>query len=238
MRANARSLPLLALTLLPACAMMQAEEIRFTRADLIHVFQQWREAERRRDVDLAEQVLEFQSGADRTFLENEFRLLAPLPSGPVVSDVEIHLVGHPDEFGPGDYLFLEPVGRSYVSSRARMASRDGKPVIVYERLGATVEEQRRLSPEALQSTVLERQISHWKNLDDELLHAAVTRMLTTLRYRQMAVEYARERQLPLTPFDPDPGTLLVEYSGLTPEEVREAVLLALRSSLVTAPRSP
>ncbi|MFH0943741.1 MAG: hypothetical protein V2A76_00970 [Planctomycetota bacterium] len=237
MRARARPLPLLAIALLPACSLMPAEEVRFTRADLVHVFQEWREAERRRDVDLAEQVIEFQSGADRIFLENEFRLLAPLPAGPVVSDVEIHLVGYPDDFGPGDYLFLEPVGRSYISSRARIASRDGKPVIVYERLGSTVEEQSRLSPEALRRTVLERQIAHWKSLDDDL-EAEVNRMLTTLRYRQAAAEYAKEQRIPLTPFDPDPGLLLVEYSRLTPEEVRDAVILALSSSLVTTPRSP
>lgn|GEM_PF-2911379 len=200
------------------------DEVRFGSAQLISTFVTWREAERRRDLELAAEVLYFSSRADKRRLEADFLSLAEAAPGRVVAEREVHLVAHPENCGEGDYLFLEPLGNQHVPVRARVIAVRGEPRIVYEPELCTVSEQRRLGPQGAARLNVERQIAFWKGLEGQDLIAELERLRRWLRCQQIAVAYAAEEGLTIPVFDPAPADLLAQLEGLDSAAARAWVI--------------
>lgn len=196
----------------------------FTRSELIRAFVDWREAERRRDMDLAREALYFESGSDETRLEEEFEWLKDVPGGTIRTEKEIHVAGHPEDWGPGEYLFLEPRGKHFYPSRAHIVSAGGRARIVYEPPPYSLDEQRNLDAAALGRMRLERKIRQWTGFDGEELKAEANRMLVNLRYQVEARQYAREEGIALARMQPDPAQLLMELQMLDDEGIRQYVI--------------
>lgn len=221
---------LLAAALLAACSTAGLDEdARFTEQEVVAVFVRWREAQRRRDPGLAARVLHFRRDAHRRLLESELKALQAVPAGPVRTELEIHLVGHPPDLGPGEYLFLEPAGGACVATRATLVGRDGGPRIVYEPPVLTMDQRRKLSPQARRIRLAAARARFWERLAPGELPREVQRLRELLRQQVAARDYARINDLPLVPFSPDPAGLLSSLEGLGPEEVRGWMLDRLQA---------
>ena len=204
---------------------------RFSRGELIDVFVRWREAERRRDPELAEEVLHFRGRRDREALRRELEALRTLPSGTVRAHSEIHLAGHPPDWGEGEYLFLEPAGSTFAPRHARIARRaDGSPAIAYQPPVVGVAERRSLRPEEIQSRLLDDRLAFWRGLQGRALAEEVQRTRVLLERELAAVEYAARAGLPMAPLEPDPSELLAELAPLDPEQARQLIVPRLEGS--------
>lgn len=227
---RASRLLLLFLLASPACATLDEGAV-FDRDQLTDLFVRWREAERRRDVDLAMEVLYFEKGADKDCLEEEFEGLRGEPAGQVKAAMEIHLVGHPEDWGPGEYLYLEPERGRYIPTRAHVVSWRGTERIVYEPPLVTWEERRDMDARAAGREQLRGRIAFWEALEGDELAEQVSRLRTLLRYQQQAMDYASREDLPLVEFNPDPGFMLLQISSLDDVRARAWIVAKLMESL-------
>ena len=225
----------LVILLLAACAtttnaLRPAGGSSFSRAELIDLFVRWREAERRRDVKAAHKTLKFQRSSDRAFHRRELTYIANLPAGPVCAARELHLVGHPAEMGPGDYLFLEPIRGRYRTAFVTIVRVRGSPRILYRRPLVSEEERQTLKPPEVTRVALERHRARWTKLEGRRLAAEVERTRRMLRYQIEAQAYAREAKVALAPFRPDPHDVLKELDGLEPPEARDRIVGRLQAA--------
>jgi hypothetical protein len=227
------SLFVLSMVVLPACVMLDKGAV-FTESLVVRAYVDWLEAERRRDLDLAREVLHFNKGADEDRLEEEFAALAGIPGGTIRTEAEIHLVGHPADWGPGEYLFLVPDGTRYIPARATVVGRAGRALIVYEPPVLTVEERKNLSTADQARMNQKARIGFLKGLDDSRLVDEIEKVRQTLRYQMEAKAYAVRKSLPLAPFSADPEALLAELSGLDTEAARDWLLARLAGSHTAA----
>jgi hypothetical protein len=217
--------------LLAACVSTAARERGpFTPTELIEVFVQWREAERRRDFEMAEESLQFERSSDRSFYRRELEYLQRLPSGTIMTEVEIHLVGYPADMGPGDYLFLEPARGVYHTTPATIVGASGGPRILYRRPELSAKELHTTKPGRLSHLAVDRRVTFWKSLSESKLTEEVDRLRRMLRYQVAAKEYAQKEGIALTTFKPEPSDILRDLDGLEPQAVRERVLAALQES--------
>ncbi|MHC4972571.1 MAG: hypothetical protein ACYTG3_09585 [Planctomycetota bacterium] len=203
----------------------------FSRAELIDLFVHWREGERRRDVKAAQKTLYFQRSSDRSFHRRELEYIAGLPAGPICAAPELHLVGHPQGMGPGDYLFLEPVRGRYHAAFVTVVRVRGHPRFLYRRPAVTEEERQTLKPPDAARVALERHRARWSRLEGRALVAEVERTRRMLRYQIAAQAYAREAKVALTPFAPDPRDVLEELDGLEPLQVRDHIVSLLQAAV-------
>jgi hypothetical protein len=200
----------------------------FTRTELIELFVNWREAERRRDFDVAEEFLMFRSG-DRSFYRRELEYLKRVPSGTIMTEREVHLVGHPVDMRGGDYLFLEPTRGVYHPTPVEIVRDSSGPRIVYRRPELSAEELHTLKPGKLARLAVERRVAFWNSLSGNELLVEVTRLRQVLRYQVAAKEQAQEKGITLKTFKPEPSEILRELNGLDPQAVREKVIALLQS---------
>ena len=218
----------LLLATLFACAGLHEEGATFTESQVKNVFVKWREGERRRDEAMAREALIFECGSDEDRFEEEFEALADATPGPVRAAVEIHLPGHPADWGPGEYLFLEPVQGRYVTVRATIRARDGRPRIVYEPPWLDPGERRESSSGDAAILRMRRRAAFWEGLDEDELAEEADKLVTMLRHQVLALAYAERENLSLQPFQPHPGTLLAEVEPLDPEGLRTWVVGMLK----------
>jgi hypothetical protein len=200
----------------------------FTRAELIDLFVRWREAERRRDVKAAQKTLYFRRSSDRSFHRRELEYIANLPAGPVCAAPELHLVGHPEGLGAGDYLFLEPLRARYRATFVTVVRVRGHPRFLYRRPLVSEEERQKLKPPEVIQVALERHRARWSRLEGRELVAEVERTRRMLRYQIEAQAYARTAKVGLTPFAPDPRDVLKDLDGLEPPQARDRIVSLLR----------
>ena len=203
----------------------------FTRAELIDLFVRWREAERRRDVKAAQKTMSFRRSSDRSFHRRELEYIARLPAGPICAAVELHLVGHPEGMGAGDYLFLEPVRGRYKTAFVTVVRVRGHPRFLYRRPLVTEEEQQTLKPPDATRAALDRHRARWSRLDGRNLAAEVERTRRMLRYQAEAQAYARDAKVALAPFAPDPRDVLRDLEGLDPPQVRDRIMNLLQAAV-------
>jgi hypothetical protein len=216
------------LLLVAACATTsKLPDAPWTDSELIEVFVQWREAERRRDHDLAAEVLRFDSSADRRFHEAEMEFLRDLEAGPIRTAREIHLAAGPRPRGPGEYLFLEPGTNRYRTSFVAILSVKGEPRIRYRKPDLSEEERATLKQQDLVRTMAWRRLERWKGYQGKELEDEVARLRQMLRYEIDGEEYAREHDLAVAPFAPPPADVLERFEGLDAEAVRAKVVAML-----------
>ena len=221
----------LAPLLLAACVTVPVRQggAGFTRAELIELFVHWREAERRRDFEMAEESLRFARSGDRSFYRSELEYLQRVPSGTIVTELEIHIAAHPADMGPGEYLFLEPSGGVYRATPVTITRvRDG-PRILYRRPELRAEELHTLGPGKLSRLAVERRVAFWNSLSEARLAEEAERIRRTLRHQVAAKEYAQQKKIALATFKPEPSEILRELNGLEPQAVRERVLAYLQA---------
>ena len=199
----------------------------WTDSALIDVFVRWREAERRRDHDLAAEVLRFASSSDRRFHEAEMEYLRDVEAGPIRRAREIHLVAGPRPRGPGDYLFLEPGSGRYRTSFVTIVNVRGEPRILYRKPDVSEEERNTLDRKDLVHTIAWRRLENWKGYDGARLEEEVARLRRLLRYEIDAEAYAKKHDLALAPFQPPPADVLRRFEGLDAAGVRDAVVAML-----------
>ena len=130
------------LLLLASCATTaKLPDAPWTDSELVDVFVRWREAERRRDHDLAAEVLRFDSSSDRRFHEAEMEFLGDVEAGPIRTSREIHLAAGPRPRAPGEYLFLEPgAGRYRTAFVTSLNSFVRSAIIFREKTGQYLED--------------------------------------------------------------------------------------------------
>lgn len=223
-------LPVFFTVFLPACVSLDPSAV-FSEPQVVQAYVDWLEAERRRDLDLARNRLYFQSRADEDRLEEEFAALAEVPAGAIRTEAEIRLVGHPADWGPGEYMFLTPKMGRYIPVTARIVGRKGKVLILYEPPILSVQERKKLRPEVQARMVIKARIDYLKDLDKDQLLEEVKKVRQRLKHQIAAKAYAEQNKLPLAPFDPSPETILIELSGLDDETARNWMLAQLKSAL-------
>ena len=219
---------LLLLAVLAACASTGARRAAdgpYTKEELVDLFVQWREGERRRDAEMAEEVLSFDRSGDRTFLRAELDYLVRFPGATIMTARELHLVGHPADMGPGEYLFLEPAGGRYTATFVTIVR---GPRILYPRPDLSAKERQEHRPERCAAMALQRRVLHWRSLEDDDLAREVERTRQMLRYMSEAREYAQSEGLDMAPFAPAPERVLEELRGLDADAARARILALLR----------
>jgi len=200
----------------------------FARHEVIATFVRWREGERRRDPDMAQEALYFERSSDRAFHREELNTLSGVFAGPIRTAQEVHLIGHPDPLGPGDYLFLEPAGRAYGATFVTIRAVNGKPRVLYRRPAVSQKERLSMSREELLRALIASHIAFWESLRDERLAAEVERTKRKLRYEVTAERYAREHSVPLASFAPSPDEILRALEPLPPPAARQWIVAALK----------
>jgi hypothetical protein len=200
----------------------------FTDGELIDLMFVWREGERRRDPEMTQRALSFARSGDRSCHEKELAYLKGVPAGAIRVPGEFRLVCRAEGMREGDYLFLEPAGRTYAPTIVTIVRVRGKPRIRYERPDVTAEERAARRPEEVARLAAERRIDHWQALDGAELDKELARVRRMLRYQVEARAYAEREQLPVPPFAPDPAAILADLDGRDPAAARERVIAVLR----------
>lgn len=188
----------------------------------------YREAERRRDPELAARVLHFRSGADRAVMEREFAALSAAPAPPVRTELEVRLVRAPAQGGGGFYSFLEPVGALHGVTTCEMLSRSGRLRIVYEPPDVPASALAALSPAEAEVRLLAARRDLWATAEGARLAMEAERLRESLEALACAPAAAAAAGFQLAPFATDPADILAQLRGLSPEEVRSRMLEWLR----------
>lgn len=205
----------------------------FGRHDVVEAFVRWREGERRRDVEMAQSVLFFESRGDRIYHRDELAALGSVFAGPIRTSREIHMVGHPEPLGPGDYLFLEPAGRGYAATFVAIVAVNREPRIVYRRPILREGRRRDVEPGEFARMQARERIADWESLAGEELAVEVQRTKRMLHYQIQAEAYADRNGLPLARFAPRPREILERLDPLGPEAARGEIVRMLRDTLVS-----
>lgn len=221
-----------ALSVLAACASVgrSSTDASFHEGSVLEVFVRWREGERRRDVEMAQEALYFESSSDRAFHREDLEALSGVFAGPIRTAREIHLVGRPEPLGPGDYLFVEPAGGAHTATFVTIVAVNGEPRILYRRPAVSQEQRRAMRPEDVTRLRAAERIAFWESLGGERLAKEIERTKRMLRYEVEAERFARENAIPLRPFSPKPGEVLRVLEPLPHAEVREWIVASLRGA--------
>lgn len=188
----------------------------------------YREAERRRDPELAARVLHWSSRADRAVLLREFAALSAQPALPVRTELEVRMVRGPAQGEDGLYSFLEPAGAMHVVTTCEMVSAGGGLRIVYEPPDVSASELAALSPAEAGARLLAARRARWVAAEGDLLAREAVRLRETLLAQAAAPAIAEAAGFQLAPFATDPAVLFEQLRRKSPEEVRIQMLEWLR----------
>lgn len=204
-------------------------------ADVVDLFVQCREAERRRDPRLAQQTLHFRSTQERELYFRELYYLAGRPAGPIIAPQEVHLVARPPGGGAGEYLLLEPSTAGHVPTSVTIVTTQAGPRILYRPPDLTEKEKARLPAQSAARMAAERRAIWWTQLPDAELTTEVARLRTTLKQQIAAQQYAAARKIQMVPLAVDPAVVLAHVEGQPPERVRDLVVSWLHEAAVPPP---